>query len=513
MKVLSGNPLPYFAAHSVKAGSSAPPHADRPDTFHKNVLPTPRFGSDTVALTPLSRLPADERAAVFELGERYKDFLGRSVCAPLTAKTIIEEAEKRGFRPLPNNPNFRARAGDKFYINNDYESVALVVMGRNNPVTSGFNIVGAHMDSPQLELKPNTLTEAHGVARLKTKTRGGGIWGHWFNRPLGVAGRIYESTPDADGKPGLNGLTRLPEQNTRFFRLDTPSLAIASEPIHFNRTLNKGREIQPEEDMTPIAGIENGADGSGVGEHVQAILKEKGLDLSKAGRAELFLYPATPPQDSGADGSLIIGAGQDDKLMCFAAMDALFEAAEQGPPTKTSIAAFFDNEEVGSLDRGGARSRWLETVAADLIRLKVPRPGDLTMARERALSKSVIISADVSHGFLPQQAKYHDRQNAARIGYGPAIKADSDGHYATTAKGIAIAEDIAARAGVPIQTMSTNQDVSCGTTIGPMIGANTNALTIDIGTPVLSMHSPGEISSKADVYFTRKLFAAFYANL
>ncbi len=508
MNVLPAHFSVHFSAARPAVARKAALTPAGPDAFR---AAAPRFGAEPV-LTPLSRLSEGEREAVWAMGERYKAFLGQSVCAPFTAKTIIEEAEKRGFRPLPSNPDFHARPGDKFYVNNDYESVALIVIGRNNPTTSGFNIVGAHMDSPQLELKPKPLREAEGIARLATKTRGGGIWTHWFNRPLGIAGRIYESTPDQDGKPTLDGLTRYPAQRQTFFRLDKPSLTIASEPIHFNRDINKAREIKPEEDMTPIAGIESGADGSGVGEHVQALLRGKGLDLARAERAEMFLYPATPPEDTGMDGSMVIGAGQDDKLMCFAAMDALFHAAEQGPPTKTSIAAFFDNEEVGSLDRGGARSRWLETVAADILRVKNRRNGDLVLDRERALSRSIIFSADVAHGFLPHQARYHDRQNAARIGFGPALKADSDGHYATTAKGMAIAEDIARRAGVPIQTMSTNQDVSCGTTIGPMIGANTNALTIDIGAPIFSMHSPGEISSKVDVYFTQKLFAAFFRN-
>ena len=500
MKV--SNPVPTASAKfQGKASASPQPSAALPSPAADSV----RFGAEAPA-TPMSKMTAVERKAVYTMGGRYKKFLGEAVCAPFAAKTIIEEAEKRGFKPFPTDPGYVAKPGEKFYVNNRYASVALVVIGKNNPVENGFSIVGAHMDSPQLELKAQGTSEGEGVVRFKTKTRGGGIWGQWFNRLLGLAGVIYDPVMGADGKP-------TGESSPRFFRLDKPGFVIGGEAIHLNRTLNQGREIKPEEDMTPIVNVESGSDGSGASDYAKALLLKKGFNLDQAKRAQMFFFPNAKPEDTGIDSSLVIGAGQDDKLMCFAAMDALFDAAEKGTPDKTSIAAFFDNEEVGSLGLGGARSGWLEHVVGNVVRAQVPQPGDLTNARETALGKSVIMSADVSHAIQPQHAKYFDRQNSAHMGFGPAIKLDSDGHYATTAEGVALVEDLAARAGVPIQTTTPNQDISCGTTIGPMINSNTNALTIDIGTPVYSMHSPGEISSKADLYFTQKLFAAFFSNV
>lgn len=471
-----------------------------------------RFGAEEKAkpLTPLSQMSQDEQKDVTAFGERYKDFLGQAVCAPLTARMIIQEAQKRGFRPFPGRFTGVAMPGDKFYINNGYNSVALVVIGKNNPTKTGFNIVGAHMDSPQLRLKrPNAISEEAGVARLRTETHGGGIWMEWFNRPLGIAGTIHETVPGQDGKPAIDPKTRRPLQKTRFVKFDSPSVAIASEPIHFNRDINNGRKINPEEDMTPIAAIENGAEGAGVADHAKSLLAEKGINLNQANSSNLWLYSSTPPQDTGVDKSMVIGGGQDDRSMCFAAMDALFEAAENGPPQNTSMALFFDDEEVGSLSPGGARSAWLEKIAGQLINSQTLHPHDWLSVKE-ALANSVIFSADVAHGFLPQQAKYHDKLNHAKMGFGPAIKTNANGNYATTPEGANLAQAIAERAGVPLQFMSMNQDVSCGTTIGPMIGANTGALTIDIGTPLLSMHSPGEIVSKADLYNTKRLFSAFY---
>jgi aspartyl aminopeptidase len=462
-------------------------------------------------------MPVQEKQAVATMAESYKDFLARSVCASWTVKTLIEEAQKRGFKPLPTDGR-ALKPGEKYYLDNDGTAVALMVIGKGNPVQTGFNLIGAHVDSPQLELKPNPVTESQGIVQFKTKTRGGGTWMTWFNRPLGIAGRVFEPVLDGQGRPELNPDTRLPKEKVTFVRVDTPSLVIPLEPIHFNRELNRGRDIKPEDDLSPLAAISKEAEGQiqeTVSANAVAILKKQGIDLTRAHRAELFLFPSSPPVDTGVDGSMILAQGHDDRAMCYAAMEGLFQAAAgKVTPEKTGIAFFFANEETGSMDRGGATSRWPETVASLVVRGQTPpsQLDNLTQAREEALSKSFIFSADVAHGWFPSQAKYHDGQNAVYMGQGPVFKADSGGHYATTPKGMAIAEDLFKRAGVPFQVMSTNQNVSCGTTIGPMIAANTNALTVDIGIPILSMHSANEVAAKVDLYLATKAFASFYRN-
>jgi aspartyl aminopeptidase len=462
--------------------------------------------------TILETLPMVEKSAVHVLAEEYKSFLSKAVCASWTVKAIIERAEKMGFKPFPTDGRI-LKAGEKFYFNNDGTAVAMAVIGEKDPVKTGFNLIGAHVDSPQLELKPSTLIENKGVVQLKTKTRGGGTWISWFNRPLGIAGRVFEPLLDEKGQPKLDPDTHLPLQQTRYVRFDSPSLVIPLEPIHFNRQLNKGKEIMPEEDLAPLAGISRGTLET-VTAHVASLFQKNGIDLGNAHRAELFLFPTTPPSDVGVDGSMILGQGHDDRAMCYAAMEGMIEATRASKvPAKTSVAFFFANEETGSMDRGGATSRWPESVTAQIIDSHSKlRPKNLTQARETALSKSFIFSADVAHGWYPPQAKYHDSQNAVYMGQGPALKADSSGHYATTPKGMAMAEDLFKRAGIPFQVMSTNQNVSCGTTIGPMIAANTNALTVDIGIPVLSMHSANEVASKVDLYLATKAFASFIRN-
>ncbi len=464
----------------------------------------------------MESMTQDERKAVQQYGKAYRQFLQQSVCSSWTAKTILESALKEGFKPYPIDGS-RLKPGGKYYFNNNDESVALVVIGKENPATTGFNIVGSHLDSPQLELKPNTLNEQNQVAELKTKYRGGGTWLTWFNRPLGIAGKVYETVLDNDGRPKLHSQTHLPMQNVRHVRIDSPSIVIPIEAIHFNRKLNEGREINKETDLNPIAAISklNGNEiQASIQDNVIEILKKHHIDLSKADRAELFLFPTDPPQEVGYDKSMILAQGHDDRSMCFAAMQALMEAANKSePPAKTSIAYFFDNEETGSLDRGSATSKWVENVASDVIH-STTEDSMMTYSQilQSAFSKSLIISADVAHGVMPAHTKYFDMQNAPYLGQGPAIKVDSSGHYATTPLGTATIKDICERAKIPYQVMSTRQDVSCGTTIGPMIAARTNALTVDIGAPITSMHSCQEMGATVDFYLTKELFRHFFLN-
>ncbi len=469
------------------------------------------FGAKEIPPNAIDTLSAAERKQVAAYGERYKDFIAQSVCAPWTAKNIIEMAEKNGFRPFPEDDTIKVKPGDKFYVNQDHQSVALIVIGENDPVKSGFNVVGAHMDSPQLELKPNPVLEKKGMLKLQTKPHGGGLWSTWMNRYLGIAGRVWVPVLDAGGKQKTDPETGRPMSEEKFVRLENAGVVIPLEAIHLNRTQNDGRGINKENDMNPLTGISKGTEDS-VSENVIRILKEKaGIDLEKATRAELFLFPADGPKDVGVDGSMILGQGHDDRSMCYAAAEAIIEAGRgKNPPKTTAVTYFFDNEENGSQDRGGATSRWVESVAGRIVQAHPKaRYVNLGQAREKALANSFIFSADVAHAWEPNHGKFHDDNNAVYLGRGPAIKADTNGHYATTGKGLAMAEDIFKRAGIPYQVANARQDIPCGTTIGPMIAANTSALTVDVGAAILSMHSAEEVASTGDLYLTKKAFASF----
>ncbi len=475
-----------------------------------------RFSGEKVPPDALQSMSPAERQAVQDYGKSYANFLHKAVCAPLTLDTILASAQQRGFKPFPQNPK-SVKPGEKYYFNNG-QSLALVTIGKNKPTKTGFNIVGAHMDSPQLALKPNALIESNGVAQLKTKIHGGGTWMSWFNRPLGIAGRIYEPVLDADNKPVLDPVTHLPQQKLKTVRLYSPSIIIPVEAIHVNPKMNKeGRPIDKEKDLNPVVGISTVQGDTlheTISENVIATLKQHGIDLTKASRSDLYLFPATKPRtDVGIDNSMILAQGHDDRSMCYASMRGILEAsAQKEPPPKTSIAFFFNNEEVGRLNRSGATSQWVKTVAGKLVKAQQGVKTNLSDARDNALTHSIILSADVAHASIPPHAKFYDADNIAHMGRGPAITVDSNGAYATTPEGIGIVQDIAARANIPLQMMADNQNVMGGTTIGPMIAAGTNAKTVDIGAAIVSMHSTEELGAKVDFYLTKELFKHFFRN-
>ena len=463
-------------------------------------------------MPPLPVFTDLERQQVHDVSDGYKRFLKTAVCGPLTAKAIIERAQAKGFKPLPEKG--RVKPGEKYYIANGLESVALVTIGKRDPKISGFNIVGAHIDSPQLELKPDPDYASRGMMKLKTKVRGGILMDSWKDKPLGIAGRIFTPLRDAEGRPQLDPDTLIPLMKEAFVQFDSPALVIPRVPPHLLKGQNDGVKTNPENDLAVLAAIEQ-ADFT---QQIRAVFASKGIDIDDLSGAELYLYPAVPPTDAlldSADGSAIIAQGHDDRAMTYTAMEGLFEAAEStgsDGPEKTGIAFFFNNEENGSLNRGGARAQFPLSVAGKVLRLQTGRWAHNIPERETALEKSFIFSADVAHSWEPSQKRYHDEQNAVQMGYGPAIKADTDGHYATTAEGIAKSRVIGQAAGVPMQVYSTNQDIPCGTTIGPFIASGTSALTVDIGIPILGMHSALEVAAKRDVYYAQKLFASFYRN-
>lgn len=439
------------------------------------------------------------------LAREYIKFLQSADSDIWTAKTIIEEAERRGFREMPEKGPVNGKLGDKFYIRNEYGSVALIVLGFNNPLESGFNITAAHTDSPHLVVKPEPLLNRGGLIKLKTKIHGGLTGMTWFNKSMKLTGRVFEAVLDNKGEPKRDLQTRLPLLKERWVKSRQSIGMLTIEPPHLNRAINQGREIKPEYDYAAVIG-HNGQPVS------MESLKKVGVDLTNAVSADLRLVPAEKPAISGVNRDFIEGAGHDDRALCFATMEGIFRASEESP-MKTSIAFFFNNEEVGSLNRAGARSRFLEHVAGRVLRGRRNTVStDINYYRELALKKSFIFSADAAHAFDPDKAQLHDRDNPMLMGYGPVIKEDQNGHYTTTPDGTAITRLLARRAGVPVQTLSTNQNVSCGTTIGPFIAAQTMANTVDIGIPVLSMHASREMIAKNDLYFATRLFASFFKN-
>jgi aspartyl aminopeptidase len=456
----------------------------------------------------------NQSETIQRFSDGYQQYLSQGVCSIWAAKGIIELAEANDFVAFKSGQELKP--GDRVYFNNDYQSVALTVIGDRSPLRSGFNIIGAHLDSPQLMLRINALVEADRVVQLKTRNHGNSSWQTWFNQPLGIAGRVFDARLDSQGIPVLDPESHLPIQDIRFVKVDSPAAVIPLEALLMNETLNEGRKIDMLRDLNPICAITRPGsveDGKILAKYVEELLKQKGIDLNQSERAELYLFPTMQPTEIGYDGSMILAHGQDDQAMCFATIQAMIETAQENPvPLKTCTAFFFTHEAEKS-GRGSAASAWIETVSDEILKAlpNVESSGDV-LNREEALSRSFILSANMAHALIPPHAEYFDIENPVYLGSGPVVSMNTTGNYGGAIRGVATIQTLCKRHGIPLQINAGGQPRVSGTAIAPLLSAQMNAVAVDIGAPLVSMHACQELSATVDIYLCKELFRHFYLN-
>ena len=383
-------------------------------------------------------------------------------------ETTVSRLEEQGFRRLSEPDVWRTVPGDRVYITRGGGSVAAFIIGQSSPVDAGFRLVGAHTDSPNLRVKPNPDFQKAGVAQLGVEPYGGVLLHTWLDRDLSVAGRIA---------------TR---QGQVLVDLKSPLLRIPSLAIHLDRSVNKdGLRLNAQSHMAPLVGLV--ADNPGK----LTELISKALDGVRADEIlgwDLCAYDVQPPALGGANDEFIFSARLDNLASCHAALTALFAAKVDNPATLGVV--LYDHEEVGSRSAQGAASSFLR---ACVQRLSKGEDG-----LHRAASRSILVSADMAHGVHPNYTDKHEPQHQPILGGGPVIKINSDQSYATDAATCARFEACARDAGVTTQRFVTRSDIRCGSTIGPISAANLGMATVDVGNPMLSMHSCREMAAAAD---------------
>ena len=343
------------------------------------------------------------------------------------------------------------------------------------------------------------------------ETYGGGIWHTWFDRDLGVAGRLVVSkTPGGEVAEKLVNISR-------------PILRIPTLAIHLDRTLNtEGLNFNRELQLVPILATEdaearvvagNGTEvGSGDCKSLHRSLEEALKGGAKLEQGEeivafdLCLYDTQKAVLGGIHGEYVQSARLDNLFMSFTSLTAMIEA--QGSVEGDSgirMVVLFDNEEVGSQSWAGAEST---LVAAALARIL-----DSLHCRqhyEAVLARSFLISADMAHAVHPNYSDKHDECHRPLMQKGVVLKFNSNQRYTTNSRSAALIKDVARRAGVPLQEFMVRNDSPCGSTIGPILAAQLGLQAIDVGAPQLSMHSIREMAGSADVDHSISLFAAFF---
>lgn len=423
---------------------------------------------------------------------RLLSFLDASPVNFLAAKNIADELERAGYRRFdPTRPIGSVKAGDKLYVTKNDSSVYAFRIGKKPLADVGFHMICAHCDSPTFRIKPNAemLCEG-GIVRLNTEVYGGPIMSTWFDRPLTIAGRVI-----VKGKNAMSPVTLL-------LHVKRPLLQISNLAIHFNRQVNDGVKLSRQKDMLPILGIiKNRLECGNL--LMNVICDELKVEQDDILDFDLYLADATPACTFGVHDEFLSSGRLDDLSMCFAGLEALLAAKQTDA---TQVLSIFDNEETGSQTKQGAGSPFL---AMMLRRIALAQSGT-EEAFYQAVERAFMISADNAHAWHPNYSEIYDPTNHPVLGGGPVIKFNAAQKYASDAVSAAVFAEICHEAGVPCQRFVNHSDVAGGSTLGNILASSIPLRGVDMGNPILAMHSCRETGSVADHLYCVKAFTQFY---
>ena len=407
---------------------------------------------------------------------------------PFHAVRAVEEAlEAAHFRRLDERESWRLEAGGRYWVSRADSSLIAFIVGTRDPAEAGFRVVGAHTDSPNLRLKPKGDLLAQGYRQLGVEVYGGVLLSTWTDRDLGLAGRLL-----IDSAAGLR---------SRLICVDRPIARVPMLAIHLDREVNeRGLVLNKQTHMAPVFGLEGGRrllDWLGAEIGLEAGEKIAGFDL--------MLFAIEAPTLGGVDGEFVFAPRLDNLGSCHAALEALLRGADS-PASATRMIAFFDHEEVGSASPQGAAGSFQEDVF-DRVRSALDLKGD---AFHRAKARSLMISADMAHAVHPNYADRHEKDHMPRLNAGPVLKTNANMRYATDGRTGAEWARICREAEVPYQDFVMRSDLACGSTIGPLVATRLGMPTLDVGNPMLSMHSSREMAGTRDHHLMiRALARAF----
>jgi aspartyl aminopeptidase len=403
-----------------------------------------------------------------------QDLLDYINASPTPFHAVQETAARlraKGYRQLDESEAWKLEAGHKVFVVRGGGSIAAFHLGSAPVERAGFQLVGAHTDSPNLRVKPNPELDKTGYGQLGVEPYGGVLLHTWLDRDLSLAGRVSL----------VDGSARLVDFERELLRI--PSLA-----IHLNRKVNsEGLKLNAQKHMAPIVTLKD----LGVTDLRQMLAEELGGIRSEDVVAwDLMAYDVQAAVRSGVNREFIHAARIDNLASCHAGVSALLAAESEVEMTRGIV--LYDHEEVGSRSAQGAASDFLRSC---LQRLS----GESIESYHRAISKSFLISADMSHAVHPNYTDVHEPKHQPVLGSGPVVKVNVNQSYATDGESWASFERWAREAEVSTQRFVVRSDLGCGSTIGPITAAELGIRTVDAGNPMLSMHSCREVAAASDV--------------
>ena len=475
---------------------------------------------DETALAELEALAAD-----------YIDFISENKTERECATAAIAAAENAGYDSLADciAAGTPVGPGSKLWACAQGKAVVLVHVG-SEPLAAGLNILGAHIDSPRLDIKQNPLYEANDFALLDTHYYGGIKNYQWTALPLALHGvvaqtdgtvvevNIGEDPADpvfcvTDLLPHL-GAQQLDKKGAKVVEGEDLDVLVGNRPLVEAAGADTDADAEAAEGAEPKEAAEATGETAGkdpVKAHVLSLLADKyGIAEEDFLSAELEVVPAGRARDLGLDRSMVIGYGQDDRVCAYTSLAAQLALGDD-VPARTAVCVLVDKEEIGSVGASGMASMFFENTIAEIMALAGE---DGPLALRRALTRSRMLSSDVSAGFDPAYASVYEAKNSAYLGRGLVFNKytgarGKSGSNDASAEYVALVRRIMDDAHVSFQTAELGRvDAGGGGTIA-YIPAKYGMDVIDSGVPVLSMHSPWEVTSKADIYEARRGYEAF----
>lgn len=419
------------------------------------------------------------------------EFIDRSPTPFHAASELADHFTAHGFMRLDETRPWDIAPGGRYFVVRGDASLVAFTAGNSKPGAASFKIVGAHTDSPNLRLKPNAPFTKSGYAQLGVEVYGGVLLATWTDRDLSLAGRVGLCSPNGP--------------RTRLVKFDRPLLRIPQLAIHLNRKVNeKGLVLNQQVHLPPILSlVEEGVSSEPLLKDLLA--REMDCKADDILSLDLMLYDVQKAALAGPDKEFVFASRLDNLAMCHAAASSLTETAAQDDPA-TRVAVFYDHEEVGSESAQGGGSPFLRDTLERLL-LGAERPREAFMM---AMARSLFISADMAHALHPNYSEMHDSRHGPLLNRGPVVKINASQRYATDGVSSARFEALARRAGVEVQKFAIRSDLACGSTIGPITAAGLGIHTVDVGSPMLSMHSIREMAGSSDHESMIRVFEEFF---
>lgn len=432
--------------------------------------------------------------AELSFAQELLEFVEESPSSFHAVESVKKLLAPQGFRELTLEEKWSLTPGGKFFVTRNNSALIAFIIGQGEPEKHGFHLIASHTDSPSFRIKtlPEISVEGH-YLKLNLETYGGPILNTWLDRPLSLAGRII-----------LRGKSPF-SPHIKLYHSKRPLLVIPNLAIHMNRKVNEGFELNKQKDMLPLltqVTKDLQKESVLINHLTEALdcLPEDILDF------DLFLCESEKGCFVGLQQEYISSARLDDLAMVHASAWAI---AKTNPSLATPVLACFDHEECGSTSKQGAASPLLSHV---LERILLAQKKDRE-AYFQALEHSFLISADMAHALHPNAGEKHDPINRPILNGGPVIKISANQSYTTDAESASIFSTLCQSVNVPVQKFINRSDERGGSTIGPISSTHLDIRSVDIGNPVLAMHSVRELGGVKDHLAIANVFSAFYETV